>query len=130
MQLSQNGELSKSRVFRCEGAAYINERLNTELGHILLTEGTCNKQVSKDVRVRTVVISSFTLIKSHKYTGAALYTLQPSRSPIGLSTYHMYVDELDTPITMSEVETAIHHLNPDKPAGDDNIRSEFILYGR
>ena len=41
----------------------------------------------------------------------------------------MYVDELDTPITMSEVETAIHHLKPDKAAGDDNIRSEFILYG-
>ena len=42
----------------------------------------------------------------------------------------MYVDELDTPITMSEVETAIHHLKPDKAAGDDYIRSEFILYGR
>ena len=41
----------------------------------------------------------------------------------------MYVDELDTLITMSEVETAIHHLKPDK-AGNDNIRSEFILYGR
>ena len=42
----------------------------------------------------------------------------------------MYVDELDTPITMSEVETAIHHLKPDKAAGDDNLRLEFILYGR
>ena len=42
----------------------------------------------------------------------------------------MYVDELDTPITMSEVETAIYHLKPDKAAGDDNISSEFILYGR
>ena len=59
-----------------------------------------------------------------------LYTLHPSISPIGLSTYHMYVDELDTPITMSEVETAIHHLKPDEAAGDDNIRNELILYGR
>ena len=41
----------------------------------------------------------------------------------------MYVDEL-TPISMSEVETAIHHLKHDKAAGDDNFRSEFILYGR
>ena len=42
----------------------------------------------------------------------------------------MYVDEVDTPVTRSEVETAIHHLKPDKSAGDENIRSEFILYGR
>ena len=41
----------------------------------------------------------------------------------------MYV-ELDTPITMSEVETVIPHLKPDKAAGDDNISSEYILYGR
>ena len=52
-------------------------------------------------------------------------SLQPSISPIGLSTYNTYVDELDTPITMSEVETAIHHLKPDKAADDDNIRSFF-----
>ena len=44
-----------------------------------------------------------------------------------MSTYHMYVDELDTPITMSEVDNAIHHLKPDKAVGDDNIRSEFIV---
>ena len=59
-----------------------------------------------------------------------MYTLQPSIPPIGLNTYHMYVEELDTPITMSEVETAIHHLKPDKSAGDDNIGIEFILYER
>ena len=42
----------------------------------------------------------------------------------------MYIDEHDTPITMSEVETDIHHLKPGKAAGDDDIRSEFVLYGR
>ena len=42
----------------------------------------------------------------------------------------MYVDELDTPITMAEVETAIHHMKADKAAGVDNIRREFILYGK
>ena len=38
----------------------------------------------------------------------------------------MYVDELGTTITMSEVETAIHHLKPAKAAGDDNIRSSLL----
>ena len=66
-------------------------------------------------------------LQSFKEHFKSLYTLQQSISPIGLSTYHIYIDELDTPITMSEAETVIHHLKPDKAAGDDNIRSEFIF---
>ena len=42
----------------------------------------------------------------------------------------MYVDELDIPITMSKVETAIHHMKRGNAAGDDDIMSEVILYGR
>ena len=62
--------MSKSMAFHSVGAAYINDRSKNELAHILLTEGTCNKQGSNDARVRTVVHISFTLIKSNKYTGA------------------------------------------------------------
>ena len=74
------------------------------------------------------IVKTEVSLQSFKEHLKSLYTLQPSISPIGLCTYHMYVAELDTPITMSEVETAIHHLKPDKAAGDDNI-SKFIMYG-
>ena len=36
--------MSKSRVFHSVGAAYINDRSNNELAHILLTEGIRNEQ--------------------------------------------------------------------------------------
>ena len=45
-----------------------------ELAHVLLIGGTHNKQGSKDARVRIVVLVTFSLIKSHKYSGAVLLT--------------------------------------------------------
>ena len=87
------------------------------------------KSYWKKIKPRNQKVKAEVSLHSFKEHFKSLYTLQPSISPIGMSAYNMYVDELDTLITMSEVETAIHHLKPDKAAGDDNIRSEFILYG-
>ena len=53
-----------------------------ELAHVLLIGGTYNKQGSKDVRVRMVVLLTLSLIKSHKYSGAVLLTALCAKSKI------------------------------------------------
>ena len=87
------------------------------------------KSYWKKIKPRNQKVKTEVSLQSFKEHFKSLYTLQSYISSIGMSTYNMYVDELDTPITMSEAETDIHHLKPDKAAGDDNIRCEFILYG-
>ena len=53
--------MSKSMAFHNVGAAYINTRSKNELGHILLVEGTHNKQGSSDARVRIVVLLTLSI---------------------------------------------------------------------
>ena len=67
--------ISNSMAFHSVGAAYINNRSNNELAHILLIGGTYNKQGSEDARVRIVVPITLNLMKSLKYSGAALLTV-------------------------------------------------------
>ena len=43
-------------AFHNVGAAYTKNKKNNELTHVLLIEGTHNKQGSKDARVRIVVL--------------------------------------------------------------------------
>ena len=69
-----NNIISQSRAFHSVGAAYINDRSNNELAHILLIGGTHNKQGSMDARVGIVVPLTLNLIKSLKYSGAVLLT--------------------------------------------------------
>ena len=69
-----NNRISKSRAFHNVGAAYTKDLSKNELAHVLLIGGTHNKQVSKDARVRIVVLLTLSLIKSHKYSGAVLLT--------------------------------------------------------
>ena len=64
----------QSRAFHNVGAAYTKDLSKNELAHVLLIGGTHNKQGSKDARVRIVVLLTFSLIKSHKYSGALLLT--------------------------------------------------------
>ena len=77
-----NNQISKSRAFHNVGAAYINDRPENQLAHILLIGGTHNKQGSKDARVRIVVLLTLSLIKSHKYSGAVLLTALCVKSKI------------------------------------------------
>ena len=70
-----NNLISKSRVFHNVGAAYTKDISKNELAHVLLIGGTHNEQGSKDARVRIVVLLTFSLIKSHKYSGAVLLTV-------------------------------------------------------
>ena len=67
-----NNRISKSMAFHSLGATYINDRSKNDLAHILLIEGTHNKQGSNDARVRIVVLLTLNLIKSHKYSGVVL----------------------------------------------------------
>ena len=67
-----NNRISKSRAFHNIGAAYTKDLSKNELAHVLQIRGTHNKQGSKDARVRIVVLLTLSLIKSHKYSGAAL----------------------------------------------------------
>ena len=69
-----NNLISKSRVLHNVGAAYTKDLSKNELAHVLLIGGTHNKQGSKDARVRIVVLSTLSLIKSYKYSGAVLLT--------------------------------------------------------
>ena len=77
-----NNRISKSRAFHNVGAAYTNDLSNNELAHVLLIGGTHNKQGSKDARVRIVVLLTFSLIQSHKYSGALLLTTLCVKSKI------------------------------------------------
>ena len=45
-----------------------------ELSHVLLIGGTHNKQGLKDTSVWIVILLTLSLIKSHKYPGAVLFT--------------------------------------------------------
>ena len=76
-----NNRISKSRAFHNVGAAYTKDLSKNELAHVLLIGGTHNKQVSKDTRVRIVVLT-LSLIKSHKYYGAVLLTALCVKSKI------------------------------------------------
>ena len=69
-----NNLISKSRAFHNGGAAYTKDISKNELAHVLLIEGTHNKQGSKDARVQIVVLLTLSLIKSHKYSDAVLLT--------------------------------------------------------
>ena len=69
-----NNLMSKSRVLHSVGATYINDRSKNLLAHILLTERTRNKQRSNDARVLTIVLLSWTLIKSHHRKPASFMT--------------------------------------------------------
>ena len=59
-----NHLISKSKAFQSVGAIFL------QIGR------THNKQRSKDVRVRTVVLLAFTLVKSHKNTGVSKVKLK------------------------------------------------------
>ena len=58
------GQYSKSKTFHNVGAAYTIGPSKNELAHLLLIEGTHNKQGSKDARVRIVVLLTLSLVKS------------------------------------------------------------------
>ena len=77
-----NNRISKSRAFHNVGAAYTKDLSKNELAHVLLIGETHNKQGSKDARVRIVVLLTFSLIKSHKYSGALLLTALSVKSKI------------------------------------------------
>ena len=77
-----NNRISKSRAFHNVGAAYTKDLSKNELAYVLLIGGTYNKQGLKDARVRIVVLLTFSLIKSHKYSGALLLTALCVKSKI------------------------------------------------
>ena len=77
-----DNRISKSRAFHNVGAAYTKDLSTNEFAHVLLIGGTHNKQGSKDARVRIVVLLTLSLIKSHKYSGAVLFTALCVKSKI------------------------------------------------
>ena len=77
-----NNRISKLRAFHNVGAAYTKDLSKNELAHVLLIEGTHNKQGSKYARVRIGVLLTLSLIKSHKYSGAVLLTALCVKSKI------------------------------------------------
>ena len=74
--------ISKSRTVHSVRTAYTKDLSKNELAHVLLIGGTHNKQGSKDARVRIVVLLTFNLIKSRKYSGAVLLTALCVKSTI------------------------------------------------
>ncbi len=57
-------------------------------------------------------------------------TLYKSHGPIPIDIHHdysLYDDILDEPFTVHDIERAVHHLKSGKVAGEDNIKSDYIL---
>ena len=71
---TSNNRMSKSRIFHNVWAAHMNDYPKNTLLQTLLNGGTRNQQGSNETRVRTVVLISFMLIKSHKYSVAVVLT--------------------------------------------------------